>query len=66
MLWRRKNPVSAGNYNTNLPSSASILVIYVEKQCAKETVYRQVRVVTGLYSIIQWSKSLCAPDDCTV
>lgn len=51
-LKTRKSPVSAGNYSTNPPSSASILVIFVEKQCAKETVYRQERVVTGQYSII--------------
>jgi hypothetical protein len=48
----RKSLVSAGNYNMNLPSSAGILVIHVEKQCAKETVYRQARVVTGQYNII--------------
>lgn len=51
-LKMRKSLVSAGNYNTNPPSSASILVIYDEKQCAKETVYRQARVVTRQYNIV--------------
>jgi hypothetical protein len=60
-LWKRENLVSARNYNTNLPSSAGILVIYVEKQCAKETVYRQVRVVTGQYNIIVFTCKVQIP-----
>lgn len=51
-LKTRKSLVSAGNYNTNPPSSASILVTYDEKECAKETVYRQAREVTGQYNIV--------------
>lgn len=51
-LKTRKSLVSARNYNTNPPSSPSILVTYNEKQCAKETVYRQARVVTGQYNIV--------------
>jgi hypothetical protein len=51
-LETRKSHVSAGNYNTNLPSSADILVIYDDTQCAKENVYRQAKVVTGQYNII--------------